>query len=218
MAIAITGADLQSEQLIARLLENDLLLLQSFKQAETLQLEQVLATSAEADGHIIDDSIKTTPAMPPADADADLAFELYVEDARVTSDAAYAQAMQNEANARETMDHQYALQLAAAERYAWKRSSFVQLSSLYLGNLTWTQFLRGSCRTMLMRGEISTKTLMQKGRPAVQTLPSSQLSSNPCPFTSAFLGKKQPLISLQIRQALETAVCKIRIDLPEILL
>ena len=117
MAVVITGADLQSEQLIARLLENDLLSFQSFKQAENLQLEQVLATSAEAQGRIVDPSTKIT-----SDADADLAFELYVEDARVSSDAAYAQAMQYEANARETSDHQYALRLAAAERYAWRRS------------------------------------------------------------------------------------------------
>ena len=164
-AIAISSVDLLSEQLIARLLENDLLSLQSFKQAESLQLEQVLATSAETHGRIIGHSIKMT-----SDADEDLAYELYVENARVSSDAAYAQAMQNEANARETRDHQYALQLAAAERYVWsRRSSSVQFSSLYIGNSIWTQFLRRSCRSMLMQGETLTKTPMQKGRPAVQT-------------------------------------------------
>ena len=171
MAIVITGADLQSEQLITRLLEKDLLSLQSFKQAESLQLEQVLATSAEEHGKISDDSIKIT-----SDADADLAFELYVKDARVSSDAAYAQAIQNEANARETMDRQYALQVAAAERYAWRRSSSVPFSSLYLGNLIWTQFLRRSCRSMLMQGETLIKSLMQKGTvdQRFQTCSSSQ--------------------------------------------
>ncbi|KAG5643076.1 hypothetical protein DXG03_001604 [Asterophora parasitica] len=61
------------------------------KQAERLQLDQVLAVSARATGRI--------PKYPKSDdkdeADADLAFQMYISDAHVMNDAAYAQAIQN---------------------------------------------------------------------------------------------------------------------------
>ncbi|KAJ7432895.1 hypothetical protein B0H11DRAFT_2123541 [Mycena galericulata] len=78
--------DVLSELLIAQLLEEDLRLLGSAKEAERLQLDQVLAV--------------------------DIALEIYAEDARVSSDAAYAQRFQNSNIA----DLQYAQKVAASEK------------------------------------------------------------------------------------------------------
>ncbi|RDB30352.1 ATP-dependent RNA helicase DEAH12, chloroplastic [Hypsizygus marmoreus] len=107
--------DLLSEQLIAQLLESDLLFLESAKQAEKFQLDQVLAVSARAQGRVPKYSKETLGSIT-SDSDVDLAFELYVSDALASNDAAYAQAIQSETHAIDTVDRQYALKVAAAER------------------------------------------------------------------------------------------------------
>ncbi|KAF8067842.1 hypothetical protein FPV67DRAFT_1626064 [Lyophyllum atratum] len=108
--------DILSEQLIAQLLDNDLLLLDSFKQAEKLQLDQVVAASARTQGRIPKYS-KLDSASMVIDADVDLAFQLYLSDARVSNDASYAQAVQSQTYTVNTADHQYAQKLAANERH-----------------------------------------------------------------------------------------------------
>ncbi|KAG6916428.1 hypothetical protein DXG01_006832 [Tephrocybe rancida] len=115
MATVAHAHDVLSEQLIAQLLQEDLNLLESFRQAEKLQLDQVMATSARAQGRIPTYSKQNAVVNDP-DNDAVLAFEMYVADARVSSDAAYAQTVQNEAFTANTVDWQFAQRLAANER------------------------------------------------------------------------------------------------------
>lgn len=113
-ATVVTGSDsdLLSEQLIARLLETDLLILESAKQAERLQLDQVIAVSARAQGRIP----RYTKGVMEETRDSDLAFEMYVSEARVSGDAAYARAVQSQGHVADTIDRQYAQKLAAGER------------------------------------------------------------------------------------------------------
>ncbi|KAG6816774.1 hypothetical protein H0H87_003037 [Tephrocybe sp. NHM501043] len=113
--MAASVYDFASEQLIAQLLQEDLTLMDSYRQAEKLQLDQVIATSARAQGHIPKYS-KDDTVSNNLDTDADIAFELYVSDARVSSDAAYAQTVQNEAFTANTVDMQMAQRMAANER------------------------------------------------------------------------------------------------------
>ncbi|KAG6836717.1 putative NRPS-like protein biosynthetic cluster [Arthromyces matolae] len=104
-----------SEQLISQLLQDDLALLESYRQAEKLQLDQVIATSARASGRIPKYS-KQNIANDHMDVDGDLAFEVFVADALSNSDAAYAQTIQNETFTTNTVDLQFAQRLAANER------------------------------------------------------------------------------------------------------
>jgi hypothetical protein len=114
---AVTG-DLLSEQYIAQILENELRLLESFKQAEKLQLDHVVAVSARAQGGRITKFSQSL--LPASESDVDLAFEAYVSDARANNDAVYAQSIQNEIQATIIQDWQYAQKVAAAERSASK--------------------------------------------------------------------------------------------------
>lgn len=107
-----SNSDLLSEQFIANLLEADLLMLKTAKQAERLQLDQIIATSAHAQGRIPKYAKETMEDTP----DSDLAFEMYVSEAKVNGDAAYARAVQSQRQIAETMDRQYAQKLAASER------------------------------------------------------------------------------------------------------
>ena len=118
--MSAVGEDLLSEQLIAQILQNDQLLLESFKQAERLQLDYVVAAS---DGAQDDDdapmNISETPRFTSPESDGDLASEFYLADALVSTDAAYAQSVQNAAQVAITADWQYAQKIAAAERLAF---------------------------------------------------------------------------------------------------
>ncbi|KAJ7487800.1 hypothetical protein FB451DRAFT_1528476 [Mycena latifolia] len=102
--------DVLSELLIAQLLEEDLCLLGSAKEAERLQLDQVIAISTRATGRIPKFSAST--GVSEVKDDADIALEIYAEDARLSSDSAYAQRIQSSNIA----DRQYAQKVAAAER------------------------------------------------------------------------------------------------------
>jgi hypothetical protein len=102
--------DVLSEILIAQLLEEDLRLLGSAKEAERLQLDQVLAISARAKGRI--PKFSATTGASVIKGDEDVALEVLAEDARVSSDAAYAQRVQTSTIA----DMQYAQRVAAAEK------------------------------------------------------------------------------------------------------
>ncbi|KAJ7770461.1 hypothetical protein B0H16DRAFT_1515548 [Mycena metata] len=101
--------DVLSELLIAQLLEEDVRLLGATKEAERLQLDQVLAASARTKGRIPKFSQSLAPVVKD---DEDIALEIYAEDARLSSDAAYAQRVQ----AAGLADMQYAQKVAAAEK------------------------------------------------------------------------------------------------------
>ncbi|KAJ7151190.1 hypothetical protein C8R46DRAFT_1008020 [Mycena filopes] len=100
--------DVLSEILIAQLLEEDVRLLGATKEAERIQLDQVLAVSARAKGRVP----KFSQPSAVVKDDEDIALEIYAEDARLSSDAAYAQRVQNAGLA----DMQYAQKVAAAEK------------------------------------------------------------------------------------------------------
>ncbi|KAJ7637178.1 hypothetical protein FB45DRAFT_789450 [Roridomyces roridus] len=99
--------DVLTELLIAQLLESDVRLLASAKEAERLQLDDALATSARATGRIPKFS-----GIGVIKEDGDLALEVYANDARVSADTAYAQRIQ----ASNVADLQYAQKVAAAEK------------------------------------------------------------------------------------------------------
>lgn len=120
--MAAVADDLLSEQCIAQVLENDLRLLESLKQAEKLQLDHVVAVSAR--GGLIPKF--SQPLLPESESDVDLAFKFYVSDALANNDADYAQSIQNEIQATIIQDWQYAQKVAAAER-----SVLVYVSHLY---------------------------------------------------------------------------------------
>ncbi|KAJ6571684.1 hypothetical protein B0H19DRAFT_936268 [Mycena capillaripes] len=102
--------DVLSEILIAQLLEEDLRLLGSAKEAERLQLDQVFAASARANGRI--PKFSGSAGTLVVKDDEDVALEIIAEDARVSSDAALAQRVQ----ASTMADMQYAQKVAAAEK------------------------------------------------------------------------------------------------------
>ncbi|KAJ7152586.1 hypothetical protein C8R43DRAFT_1003009 [Mycena crocata] len=112
--------DVLSELLIAQILEEDLRLLNSTKEAERLQLDQVLAVSARAKGRI--PKFSASAATLVLKNDEDIALEIYAEDARLSSDAAYAQRIQ----ASGLADMQYAQKLAAAEKKLMLDSEFAK--------------------------------------------------------------------------------------------
>ncbi|KAJ7755328.1 hypothetical protein DFH07DRAFT_743267 [Mycena maculata] len=108
--MAFCEDDMLSELLIAQLLEEDLRLLGSAKEAERLQFDQVIAASALAKGRI--PKFSGSVGVPVAKDDEDIALEIYAQDARLSSDSAYAQRIQSSGLA----DMQYAQKVAAAEK------------------------------------------------------------------------------------------------------
>ncbi|KAG5654567.1 hypothetical protein H0H81_000092 [Sphagnurus paluster] len=106
--------DLLSEQLIAQLLQNDLADLESSMQAEKLQLDQVIAVSGGARGR--KSPKDSSDALAAPDTDAELALRMYISDAQLINDGEYAQAIQSQTSAADTVDWQYAQRLAANER------------------------------------------------------------------------------------------------------
>lgn len=150
--MAVVGDDLLSERLISQLLENDLLLLESMKAAEKLQLDQVMAVSARAKGRIPKFS-KVESTISP-EMDGDLAVRLYISDARVNNDVAFAQSIQNETHVENTTNHQYALKVAAAERQVLRCIIHSAIHAFYVEKSTWMQNLRGNYKLSTMRVEI----------------------------------------------------------------
>ncbi|KAG6812203.1 hypothetical protein H0H92_003939 [Tricholoma furcatifolium] len=106
--------DALSEQLISQLLQEDVQLLDAYRQAEKLQLDHVIALSSQTQGRI--PKYSKNDAQENPDNDADLAFKLYVSEAGISRDASYAQEMQNDIFAANTADVQLAQSLAANER------------------------------------------------------------------------------------------------------
>lgn len=149
--MAVVGDDLLSERLISQLLENDLLLLESMKEAEKLQLDQVMAVSARAQGRIPKFSKVVSPIS--SEMDGDLAVRLYISDAQANNDVAFAQSIQNETQVENTKNYQYALKVAAAERQVLLYIIRLAIHAFYVEKSTWMQSLHGNYRPSTMRVE-----------------------------------------------------------------
>jgi len=99
--------DISTELLIAQLLEEDLANIEHGKAAEQLQLNLILYDKPDiAQPH--SQKVDNGP-----DSDEDVAMRMFVENARVTGDAAYAQSLQS---SFDVASYQLAQQLSAAEK------------------------------------------------------------------------------------------------------
>ena len=102
--------DISTELLIAKLLEEDLANIEHGKVAEQLQLNLILCDTPDTPD-------TTQPHSPEVDdgpeTDEDMAMRMFVESARVTGDAAYAQSLHN---SLDIASYQLAQKLAAAEK------------------------------------------------------------------------------------------------------
>jgi len=102
-----SSIDIETELLIAKLLEEDLTAIENGKVAEKLQLNLVLH----------DDPNTTQPHSQKVDndpdTDEDVAIRMFAESARVTADAAFAQSLYNPFD---VASYQLAQKLAAAEK------------------------------------------------------------------------------------------------------
>lgn len=110
MTAILSNADVLSELLVAQLLEEDLRDLEYIKQAERLQLDQLIADSSKGGRRIPKFS------KAPSSDNEDIAVRLMVEDARLSSDALYAQALQHSTDVNNVASLQLAQSLAAAEK------------------------------------------------------------------------------------------------------
>ena len=107
--------DLLSELLIARLLQEDLDLWASAVEAERIQLDGILTSSApDTMDHNIE--IICPSISEPLVDDGDLALAIFAADARLTSDAAYVESLQLSEEASFVASQQYAQTVAAAEK------------------------------------------------------------------------------------------------------
>ncbi|KIM74131.1 hypothetical protein PILCRDRAFT_828552 [Piloderma croceum F 1598] len=107
--------DLLSELLIAQLLQEDLDLWTFAVEAEKIQLDGILTSSAP---DTMDHNMEITcpfVSEPPVD-DGDLALAIFAADARLTSDAAYVESLQLSEEASFVASRQYAQTVAAAEK------------------------------------------------------------------------------------------------------
>ncbi|CAL1708947.1 unnamed protein product [Somion occarium] len=107
----MSSPDVLSELLVAQLLEEDMRTFADAREAERLQMTQVLADSSRASGRIPKKfNIKDTMS------DGDVALQLMAEEARLSGDAALAQALQHSVDSSVTAGQQEAQRLAAAEK------------------------------------------------------------------------------------------------------
>ncbi|KAL1746746.1 hypothetical protein HDZ31DRAFT_33531 [Schizophyllum fasciatum] len=111
----MASADVSSELLIARLLQEDLDSLRSAREAERLQFDQAMAASKLAAGRIPKDQYTRNAPSP---SDSEVALELFLAEQTASADAAYAEVLHSTQEASAAGDHQFAQKLAAAERKA----------------------------------------------------------------------------------------------------
>lgn len=103
--------DISTELLIAKLLEEDLANIEHGKVAEQLQLNLILYDTPDTtQPHSRGVANEVTN---DADTDEDMAMRMFVESARTTGDAAYAQSLHNSSD---IASYQLAQKLAAAEK------------------------------------------------------------------------------------------------------
>ena len=99
--------DISTELLIAKLLEEDLANIEHGKVAEQLQLNLILCDTPDT----IPPHSQEVDDVP--ETDEEVAMRMFVENARVTGDAAYAQSLHN---SLDIASYQLAQKLAAAEK------------------------------------------------------------------------------------------------------
>lgn len=110
-----TAIDLATELFIVSLLEHDLEELRSRKIAEAPQ-NQVMALDKDDDAEMGREVLHIDFSQePPYDDDLDAALNLFVKDARVSSDSIFAASFQQSAVARLISDQQYAQGVNARE-------------------------------------------------------------------------------------------------------
>ena len=106
-ALPPSSFDISTELLIAQLLEEDLANIEHGKAAEQLQLNLILYDDPEPpQPHF-------QPIVEESETDEDIAMRMFVENARVTGDAAYAQSLYDPFD---VASYQLAQKLAAAEK------------------------------------------------------------------------------------------------------
>lgn len=103
--------DAATELLIAQLLEEDLNILARAKELENAQLAQTLTDSALANG-----KIPKKVRLANEESDTEVALAMLAADARMSSDAAFAQALQHSDDAASIASRQYAQRVLAAEK------------------------------------------------------------------------------------------------------
>jgi hypothetical protein len=112
-----SSLDISTELLIAQLLEEDLANIGHGKAAEQLQLNLILYDSPDPPqphSQVVDDEPET---------DEDIATRMFVENARLTRDAAYAQSLHN---TFDIASYQLAQKLAAAEKKVMLDTEFAK--------------------------------------------------------------------------------------------
>ncbi|KAI0073639.1 hypothetical protein K474DRAFT_1720258 [Panus rudis PR-1116 ss-1] len=105
--------DVLTELLIAQLLEQDMRTLTDARTAAKLQTELTLTQSGRSSGP---NPAKVTVPIEASLSDEEIALQLLAEEARISSDAAFAQSLQHSEDASTTAGKQYAQKLAAIEK------------------------------------------------------------------------------------------------------
>lgn len=106
--------EIQSELLIAQLLEEELECWSSAMEAERLQLDAIL-TASEPEYAKTDCAISEPP--PPLEAyDSNFALAIFTSDARLTSDTAYVESLQITEESEFVTNQQFAQRVAAKEK------------------------------------------------------------------------------------------------------
>jgi len=115
-ALSQSSLDISTELLIAQLLEEDLASIENGKAAEQFQLDLIL----------YDDPDVTQPHSQEVDddpeTDEDVAIRMFVESARVSGDAAYAQSL----NSFDVASYQLAQKLAAEDKKTMLDAEFAK--------------------------------------------------------------------------------------------
>lgn len=112
--------DMLSELLIAKLLEEDVRLLENARAAEELQLNETIASSALADGRFPkkggykSGGVRGAPSIQRPDED--IVIEVLAAEINATKDALIAQSLQHASDSNMASSRQYAQKLAAAEK------------------------------------------------------------------------------------------------------
>jgi hypothetical protein len=104
-------SDSASELLIAQLLEEDLRVVEEARLLEHSQMTQTLADSAQLSGRIPRQALSIRES-----SDEEIALAMLAADVRLSSDAAYAQALQHLDDAASIASQQYSQRLLAAEK------------------------------------------------------------------------------------------------------
>ena len=119
-AVASNNPDLLSELLIAKLLEEDMQLLESTRAAEELQFNEAVNSSALAAGRF-PKKLKSGATMHK-----DPVLDVFASELVAAKDALLAQSMQQAENSNMVVSRQYAQKLAAAEKKSMLDAEFAR--------------------------------------------------------------------------------------------